>query len=167
MLVIKIKIIININDNKIIIMFWLFGFKVVTLNISIIGLYLEVNNSKKLKQISLILKQEDKYLISQIKSSIIDKLYYDKIIINTQIGLGNAKDTAMSIGIINILCEIIAQFLQLKNSDTKLYFNNLPEFENMKMFIDLEAKVYFTIFDMVFAIILSFYKKGKYVKERK
>ena len=48
----------------------------------------------------------------------------------------------------------------------RLYYENDVDFINKKIFVDASIKVYFTIFDMIFSIILSFYKRGKYVKER-
>ena len=167
MLVFKIRLVLDLNNNKIIIMIWLFSIKIITLNISIIGLYLEINDNKKLKPISLILTKEDKYLISQIKSSILDKLYYDDIIISSNIGLGNSHHTAIIVCILNMLCNKISQLTFLKNKDARLYFSNVPDFIGVKFLMDIEAKVYFTVFDLVFAIILSFYKRGRYVKEAK
>lgn len=166
MLTIKIKIILDLNNNKLVIMIWIFKIKVLTINISIIGLYYQINNSKKFKSLHLILNQEEKYFIKQIKSSIIDKLYFDDIILVTELGLMSASDTAISIGILNMFCVNLANKLFAKNSDIRLYFNNTPDFEDMKLKIDLELKVYFTIFDLLFAIIMSVYKRGKYVKKR-
>jgi len=167
MLTIKIKLSVDLNNNKIILVVWFFQIKIITISISVIGLYYQINNSKKLKPISLIIKDEDKYLLGQIKSSIIDKLYYDDIILQSDIGLSNAANTAISIGCLNFICSMLADYLSIHNPDTKLYFSNTANFSQIIFYFDLELKVHFTIFDLLFAVIMSFYKRGKYVKERK
>lgn len=167
MLTIKFKVVIDLNKNKVNIIIWIYRWKILTIDISILGLYYRINNNKKLKPISIILKKEDKHFLEQIKSSILDKFYYDDIIFESKIGLNSASSTAIGIGLLNVICARLSSTFYNKNSDIRLYYNNSPEFERFKFLINLEMKVHFTIFDLVFAIIMSFYKRGKYVKERK
>ena len=115
----------------------------------------------------MFLFKEQKYLIEQIKTSIIDKLYYESIVFESNIGLENASNTALSIGVINLICNILGDYFYTKNHDTVLFYNNVANFENTNISFNLQIQVYFTIFDLVFAIIMSFYKRGKYVKETK
>lgn len=157
----------RLDTNKIFIVVYLYKFKILILDISIIGLTYQINNSKKLKTLKLILSKEDEYLIKQIKQSIIDKLYYDNITLTSEIGLFNASDTAMSVGMLNFICQLLYGIIYSKNKDTDFYYVNYPNFEHPKLNFDASIKVYFTIFDFVFAIIMSFYKRGKYAKERK
>lgn len=167
MLVIKIKSNFDLNNNKLIIIIYVYNLKILTISVSIIGLYYKINNSKKLKKLQLILKPEDKYFLNQIKSSILDKLYYDDIILESKIGLGQASSSAITIGVLNQLSIILSNYLYGINRDIRLFFNHQPDFEKSNVSVDLELKVYFTIFDMVYAIIMSFYKRGKYVKTNK
>lgn len=162
----KLKITLDLNNNKMIILIWVYKLKIITIDINIIGLYYKINNSKKLKPLNIILKKEDKYFLEQIKSSILDKLYYDDIIFVSKVGLNSASNTAVSVGFLDQICRYLTNILYVKNPDIRLYFNNIPNFEEVSFVLDLELKVYFTIFDLVFAIIMSFYKRGKYVKER-
>lgn len=164
---IKFKITLDLNNNTILIVVWIYKIKIVKISISIIGLYYQINNSKKLKPINLILKAEDKYFLEQIKTSIFDKLYYDDIIFESNIGFLNASNTAKTIGTLNLICSVVADYLQILNPDTRLYYYNSANFTKTTFYINLEIKVYFTIFDLIFAVIMSFYKRGRYVKERK
>ena len=101
-----------------------------------------------------------------MKKSIFDKLYFDKIKFETNIGLGNANNSVMAVMTLNCICDKIKQILKLYNNECDLFCDNRVDFVNDVVQINTSIKVYFTIFDMVFAIILSFYKRGKYVKER-
>jgi len=166
MLIIKIDLDFDINQNIIIIKIRLYNIKFLVIKISLIGLYYQINNSKKLKKIKLIDKK-DLYLIKQIKKSVFDKLYYDNIALKTEFGLISAKDTALIIASTNILCEYINNYIKLKNTDTFVQYENMPNFIQNKIKINLQLKVYFTIFDMLFAVIISFIKRGQYVKQKK
>ena len=161
----RIKITLDLNNNELIVFISLYKIRLLKISVSIIGLFYTINDSKKIKPLRVILKPEDKYLIRQIKASIIDKLYYDDIVLISKIGLPRASDTAIIIGLCNYVCNVLSDTVVKKNLDTRLYYNNLPDFEKNNLYIDCELKVYFTIFDLLFAIIMSFYKRGKYVKE--
>ena len=163
----RIKITLDLNNNELIVFISLYKIRLLKISVSIIGLFYTINDSKKIKPLRVILKSEDKYLIKQIKASIIDKLYYDDIVLISKIGLNRASDTAIIIGLCNYICHLLSNTVIKKNLDTRLYYNNLPDFEKNNLYIDCELKVYFTIFDLLFAIIMSFYKRGKYVKENK
>ena len=164
MLIFKIRLILDVNQNILLIVIRLYGLKIITMRVSLIGLYYQINNSKKKKTLA-VFNKNDAYLIMQIKKSIIDKLYYDDIVLESSVGVASAKDTAILIGISNAICNYIHNQIYLNNSDTNFVYNNLPSFCQSKVYINLQIKVYFTIFDLGFALLLSFYKRGKYVKQ--
>lgn len=166
MLVIKIKIKFDLYENYLQIEIYLYGMKVLKIYISLIGLYYQINNSKKLKTINLVIKKEDEYFVMQIKKSIIDKLYFDDVFLVSKIGIKDASTSVLIVAFLNTLLSRASTKIYSTDSDIRLYFKNDVDFLNKKIFIDASIKVYFTIFDLVFAIILSFYKRGKYVKER-
>ena len=165
MLIIKISLVLDINKNLILIIFKVYGIKFLTINISLIGLHYKINNSKKYKKLKIIDKK-DAYLFMQIKKSIFNKLYYEDISLISEIGVFSAKDTAIVVSIENIFCMFLKNKLALKNKDTNFTYSNMPVFEENKILIKLDIKVFFTIFDLVFALIMSFYKRGKYVKQK-
>ena len=166
MLVIKIKIKFDLYENYVFIEIYLYGIKILKIHISLIGLYYKINNSKKMKTINLVLKKEDEYLVMQMKKSIVDKLYFDDILLKSKIGIKDASTSVMIVAFMNILFSRISTKIYSEDNDLRLYYENDVDFINKKIFVDASIKVYFTIFDMIFSIILSFYKRGKYVKER-
>lgn len=166
MLVIKIKIIFDLYENYLYIEIYLYGLKILKIHISLIGLYYQINNSKKMKTINLVLKKEDEYLLMQMKESIIEKLYFDDVFFKSKIGIKDASTSVLIVEFLNILLSRISTKIYSTDSDLRLYYENDVDFLNKKIFVDASIKVYFTIFDLIFAIILSFYKRGKYVKER-
>lgn len=167
MLVFKVNIIIDFYNNDICVIVKLFGIKILKINISIFGLYIKINNSKKIKALNIFLDKEQEYLILQMKKSIIDKLYFDKISFYSDLGFGNACNTTIAVSYLDCLCYFIKNSLNKKIKDCDIAFKNQVDFVYEKIYLNLNFKVYFTIFDLVFAIVMSFYKRGKYVKERK
>ncbi len=166
MLVITINVKFDLYGNYVCIQIKIYGIKILNIYISIIGLYIKINNSKKLKTLNIIFNKEQEYLILQMKKSIFDKLYFDKIKVDTNIGLGNASNSVLAIMTLNCVCEKIEYLNTLNKSECDIYYNNKANFVDDVVQLNTSIKVYFTIFDMIFAIILSFYKRGKYVKER-
>lgn len=167
MLVIKINIKFDLFENYLYVEIYLYGIKILRIYISLFGLYYQINNSKKLKSINLVLKKEDEYLIMQMKKSIVDKLYFDDVFLKTIIGIKDASTSVLIVALLNVLLSKISTRIYTTASDMRLYYENNVSFLDKKIYIDASIKVYFTIFDLIFAIILSFYKRGKYVKERK
>lgn len=167
MLVITINIKFDLYGNYVCIQIKIYGIQILSIYISIIGLYIKINNSKKLKTLNIIFNKEQEYLFLQMKKSIFDKLYFDKIKVDTNIGLGNASNSVLTVMALNCVCEKIEYFNKLNKSECDIYYSNKVNFVDDIVQLNTSIKVYFTIFDMIFAIILSFYKRGKYVKERK
>ena len=166
MLVFKININFDLQENFLKIKIQLFNITIITIRISIIGLYYQINNSKKLKTLNILIDKKQEYLIIQIKKSVIDKLYYDDIVVKSEFGIG-AKNTAIIVGLTNIFLSHLANKFILEKKDTRLYFETYANFLNPSCKFDITFKVYFTIFDLVFAILISFYKRGKYVRKEK
>lgn len=167
MLEIKVTVDFDLWANKLIIKIYLYGIRIIKIKIYIVGFYYQINNSKKLKKIKLYLTKEDEFLIMQIKKSVIDKLYYDKLILDGTIGLKSASDTAILSGVIYLICNVFRSILVIKNTDSELVCNIDQNYVNRAMEFKFSAKVYFTIFDLLFAVIMSFYKRGRYAKQRK
>lgn len=166
MLIIKININFDLKNYFLIIEIKVFSLKIITIKIDLIFLRYKINNSKYYKSLDLIINKEQEYLILQIKNSILDKLYYDDIKFSSSINMGDCALTANIIGVLDLLC-ILFDELFFQKIDIRFIFKNRAEFIEKENNIKIFLKVYFTIFDMIFAIIMSFYKRGKYVKKRK
>jgi len=168
-LMLEIKVTINFDlwANTLIIKIYLFNIRIIRIKIFIVGFYYQINNSKKLKKLKFFLSKEDEYFLMQIKKSVIDKLYYDKVTLNGELGLKSASDTAILSGIIYFISSIFENLLKAKNLDSDFYYSVKQNYTSRVLSFDFSAKVYFTIFDLVFAVIMSFYKRGRYAKERR
>lgn len=141
----------------------LFGIKIITIDFDVLGLYYKVNNSKKLKKISDIFSKENNYLFGEIKKSILDKLYVSKISVESSLGLLKANTIASTVAISRMLGECINE--KMDRGDVLFEHSFLPNFVSQNITLTVGASVHFTIFDMAFALIISFYKRGKYVKK--
>lgn len=166
MLEIKITVNFDLWANSVIIKGHIFNIKIITVTIYLVGFYYKINNSKKLKKLKLFLTKDEEYLIKQIKSSIIDKLYYDEVEFYGNIGVKSASDTAVISGYTYMLCNVVDSFLKNKNYDSSFYYHVNQNYTSRELSFYMSVKVYFTIFDLVFAAIMSFYKRGRYVKQR-
>lgn len=167
MLVIKINIYMDFNNFKMKVVLRVYSIKVLLINIDLVRLKYTINKSKKEHLVNLLIDKKQEYLILQIKKSILDKLYYDNIAFNTLIGFSDASIVANIIGCLDLTCRILEVFLRVKDKDVEFTFNNTPDFMEEKKLVNIKLKLYFTIFDMIFALIMSFYKRGKYVKQKR
>jgi len=173
LLVIFLSIVLEINicfcvdmlSNKIVLIINIYGIRVFQINFDIIGLFYEVNNSRKFKKISDIFSKENNYFFQQIKKSVLDKLYYGRITLNTACGVCSAKESAEVVSFLNILCFVLQD--KMRGNDIEFVYSNYPIYTKTNIKIDITIKVFFTIFDMVFAIIISLYKRGRYVRKIK
>lgn len=167
MLTININISFDLYGNYIKIVIKIWNIEILKIYVSIIGLYIKVNNSKKLKTLNLLFDKNQEYLILQMKKSIFDKLYFDKINIISVIGLSNSSTSVYVTTILNLICNSLKNNKKLNLKSCDIEYENKVSFTSKVVYVNLQIKVLFTLFDMLFAIIMSFYKRGKYAKERK
>ena len=167
MLVIKIKIILDVYNYKMIISICVFGLKILTIKINILSLKYSINNSKKCKRLKLIIDKREKFFLKQIKTSMIDKLYLDDVILQSRIGFADSNNTAITNGIMSIICNILSIILVKNRKSARFLYENNVDFNNKIIYFKFKIKVYFTVFDMIFAIIMSFYKRSKYGRQFK
>ncbi len=154
---------IDVVAGKIVAVIKVFGIKIITIDFDIFGLYYKVNNSKKLKKISDIFSKENNYFFGEIKKSILDKLFLSKIYVSTNFGMPKADTIATSVALARAFGRGVSE--SLREKDVLAKFEVIPNFASQNIILSLGINVHFTIFDMVFALIISFYKRGKYVKE--
>ena len=166
MLIINVRFVLDLNTMKIKIIIKLFKLKILTIDVDLLLNRFKVNNGKY-KRLKLMLNQDEKYLISQIKRNILNKLYYDTISADIIVNFINPSSTALMVGIINKSFEFIKYYLLIHNADMDINIRCSCDFREFINKLSFNLTVYFTIFDMVYAIILSFYKRGKYVKEKR
>ena len=167
MLVFQINIIFDLYGNFIDITIKLFGIKLATISISLIGLYIQINNKKKLKTLSVVFDKNNEYLAMEIKKNILDKLYFDDIRLFSRLGVVNSSSSVIFASILNNICFFAKNKLKYSNKDLSFSYLNTVDFLNDNIIFNLNIKVYFTLFDLLFSIILSFYRRNKYVKKRK
>lgn len=167
MLVFKINIIFDLYSNSIDITIKLFGIKLASISISLIGLYIQINNKKKLKTLSVLFDKKSEYLAMEIKKNIVDKLYFDDISLFSKLGIVNSSSSVIFVSILNNICFFAKNKLKYSNKDLSFSYLNTVDFLNNNIIFNLDLKVYFTLFDLLFSIILSFYRRNKYVKKRK
>ena len=167
MLVFQINIIFDLYGNFIDITIRLFGIKLATISISLIGLYIQINNKKKLKTLSVVFDKNNEYLAMEIKKNILDKLDFDDIRLFSRLGVVNSSSSVIFASILNNICFFAKNKLKYSNKDLSFSYLNTVDFLNDNIIFNLNIKVYFTLFDLLFSIILSFYRRNKYVKKRK
>ena len=95
-----------------------------------------------------------------------NKLYYDSVSLDIILNLISPSLTANVIGILYIIFNLSNYWLLSNNEDMYISYYCKPDFDGLNNKIKFDLRVYFTIFDMVYAVILSFYRRGKYVKQK-
>ena len=165
LLIIDVSTKLDINSGKLVIIISLYGLKLIKIKVDLLSRTYTVNRGKR-KKLNLILKNDEKYLLKQIKNNILNKLYYDSVSLETVLNLFDPKLTADVIGVLYILYNISNFWLLSKNEDIELCYSCRADFNKINNKIRFDLRVYFTVFDMLYAVILSFYRRGKYVKEK-
>jgi hypothetical protein len=130
----------DINKNSLIITIRVYKIKILTIDIDIIGFNFRINKNKKRKPLSLILPKEQEYLIKQIKSSILDKLYYDKIDFISYINLSDPATTSHLVGGFNVICRFLNIVFYYKNKDLEFYYTNTAGFLDRNNYINIDIK---------------------------
>ena len=162
MLTFKLCIHFDLNKNLFQVIIKVFGIKIITISIDFIGLYYRINNSKKVKPLKLFISKKEAEVLKEIKASVIDKLYFDKVYLISAVNICNPQITTQVLSCINIFCDLIKSTFLLKKKDVIFKYFNTADFINNNIKIELTTVVYFTIFDVLFATILSFYRRSRY-----
>jgi hypothetical protein len=165
-LVIKLNIVLDFDEFNAVIKFKVFGLSIFIIKINLLELTYKTNYSKKRRSLNLVVVKEQEYLIRQIKKSILDKLYYDDIVIEYQFSIHDKCLMANLSGVIDLVLFYLQIYLKNRNKDTEIAVYNKINFVEKKNVVRIYIKVLFTMFDMLFAIIMSFYKRGRYVREK-
>lgn len=163
MLDIKLSLYLDIYSKNILIEIRVYTIKIITIKLDILGLFYEVNNSKKSKDILGIFSKENNYFFKEIKKSILDKLYYGEVSLDLVIGTAYSGDTAVLIESISSVMGVIYGRLLCKDINFK--YSISPDYLKYNFKVKADIRVYFTIFDMFFATILSLYKRSRYVRK--
>ena len=166
MLIIDLSTKLDFNTGKLEIVIRLYKIKILKIKVNLLTQTYTINRGKK-RKLKLILKKEEKYFLTQIKSNILNKLYYDSVSLKVILNLISPSLTADIIGLLYIIFNFSNYWLLSKNEDMDINYSCSPDFDRLNNKIEFNLRVYFTIFDMVYAIILSFYRRGKYVKEKR
>ena len=165
MLIIDLSTMLDLNSCKVEMLIKVFRIRIIKIKVDLLTQTYTINGGKK-RRLKLILKKEEKYLLSQIKSNILNKLYYDSVSLDIILNLISPSLTANVIGILYIIFNLSNYWLLSNNEDMYISYYCKPDFDGLNNKIKFDLRVYFTIFDMVYAVILSFYRRGKYVKQK-
>jgi hypothetical protein len=167
MLVFKLKINLDVFSNNCRAIIYLFGIRIIRIDVNLILLTFQINNNKNKKSLNLFLSKEQEFLLKQMKKTIIDKLYYDDIFLEYELSIGNPSFSAISIGVINSILHLIKIKMLSANNDTNIVIASRSNLKDFDIKIDMQIKVFFTLFDLFFALIISFYKRGMYAKQKR
>ena len=162
MLTFKLCIYFDLNKNLFQVIIKVFGIKIITISIDIVGLYYRINNSKKVKPLKLVISKKEAAILKEIKSSVIDKLYFDKVYLISAVNVCNPQITTQVVSCINTICDLIKTIFFLRQKDMVFKYYNTADFINNNNHIALTTVVCFTIFDVLFATVLSFYRRSHY-----
>lgn len=144
----------------------MYKIKIIKIEINLLAFQYRINKGKY-KHLKILLQKEEKYFISQIKNNILNKLYYDLVSLDLNINILNPALTANVVGACNAICEIYHFVLKESNQDMEIFYNCSSDFSGLLNKCTINVRVYFTVFDMVYAVVLSLYRRGKYVKEKR
>lgn len=162
MLIIKIIINMDFDNFLMVVKLKVFGITVLNIKINLLLMLYTINNSKKHKHLKLFISKKEAELLKQIKLNIIEKLYFDKVNVKSYIYVASPHVTAMTTAILNSLCRCAKIYLEGDAVDIQFSYNNISNFMTNNSMCEISLDVYFTIFDIIFAIIISLYRRRRY-----
>lgn len=143
----------------------IFRLPILKVDIGLSTLHYRINHGKENKLIQII-GEEEKYLISQIKSSILDKLYYDRVKIDCVIGGCKPDMVAMLVGALSGIMNLFIFVSNAKGSELTIEHSIKGDFDTNNSIVKMNIRVLITIFDLIYGILFSLYRRGKYAKQK-
>ena len=116
LLIIDVSTKLDVNSGELIIVISLYRLRLIKIKVDLVARAYTVNRGKR-KKLNLILKNDEKYLLKQIKNNILNKLYYDSVSLYVVLNLIDPKITSDIIGILYILYNISNYWILSKNED--------------------------------------------------
>ncbi len=150
---------------------WLFT--LATISIKIKGKYLIIRTKNDAKQVEISLIGPEIKLLEQLTVQIKDKIKVKKLEFHSNIGNGDAFETALLSSMFSIIIGIVWGYIKNQKDTASIIINSYPNYAEKNFLISLLARVSISIFDLIYSFIMasiilkkSDSKKG-YVKVKK
>ena len=150
---------------------WLFT--LATISIKIKGKYLIIRTNNDAKQVEISLIGPEIKLLEQLTVQIKDKIKVKKLEFHSNIGNGDAFETALLSSMFSIIIGIVWGYIKNQKDTASIIINSYSNYAEKNFLISLLARVSISIFDLIYSFIMasiilkkSDSKKG-YVKVKK
>ena len=150
---------------------WLFT--LATISIKIKGKYLIIRTKNDAKQVEISLIGPEIKLLEQLTVQIKDKIKVKKLEFHSNIGNGDAFETALLSSMFSIIIGIVWGYIKNQKDTASIIINSYSNYAEKNFLISLLARVSISIFDLIYSFIMasiilkkSDSKKG-YVKVKK
>ena len=151
----------------------LWFFTLATISIKIKGKYLIIRTNNDAKQVEISLIGPEIKLLEQLTVQIKDKIKVKKLEFHSNIGNGDAFETALLSSMFSIIIGIVWGYIKNQKDTASIIINSYPNYAEKNFLISLLARVSISIFDLIYSFIMasiilkkSDSKKG-YVKVKK
>lgn len=135
---------------------YLFCFKILTYKTKFENYKLMVYTSKDQKDIELQVSKKQMRFLKQMSVQLKEKIILKNISFYSKIGLNDAFNTALVSGSINSLISAIFGYIKNTKETAKINIVNQPMFNCKNFIIKLNASFFITVFDVIYAILMSF-----------
>lgn len=108
------------------------------------------------KDIPVQLSDKKLRFIEQLGVQIKNKIIVRSVTIYSRIGVRDACNTALLTGVVSALLSSFLGYIKNTKKSAKLKLVNIPDYNGSHMTLSANAKCYITLFDVLYALIMSF-----------
>lgn len=134
---------------------YVFFIRILTYKLKYIKNQIVVYTNKNKKDIEVKISNKQIRFLKQFSVQIQQKIIVKKVNIISRIGLNDAFYTALCSGLINVVSGMFVGYLKNIKKSAQFVIDTNPNYNGKNFTIAIVAKCFVTIFDVVYAILMS------------
>lgn len=146
----------DVINNIGVISLYVFFIKIIAYKIKRVKNQLVLYTEVKKKEIELEITNKQLRFIKQLTVQLKEKVVFKSVDIYYKIGLNDAYYTAIWSGIFNVIVSSILGYIKNIKKSCKMRVYNFPEYNGINMIASINIKCFITLFDIIYAIFMSF-----------
>jgi len=151
----------NVSKNSGLIIIKVFKITIIRFNLKIEGNSINFTKQKKKKTKNLIVNTTNLQFIEELKRNLVKSIYLNNLEIDCFILLTRPDLAALSVGVVNIILNIIRiKVLDFQN-DVNISLNTVSGFENNELAVLIDLSLVISLIDLIWAILVTIFRRRR------
>lgn len=147
------------NQGKIFIKLWCFKIKNLTFKVSLNGIIIRTKNERK--QIEYKFNDPQIIFFQNFSSQVEEKVKLKVLAINSNVGIGEASENAIIVGMLNIVYKIFASKIKNAKPTSSVVINSNACFNSKIFTFNVNTKFSLSIFDFLYSLFIAWLLTSK------